>query len=164
MVRYPEPAQALAFALIVILAVVAPGFAQEDEKETSNLALSIYAGDIVTGRALVTGYVDDIRCLPFIMTSEWRYDNSTHMLYAVTDSLISRSDSGSTLSFKAEGSFGEFHTEFSLPASAEIASVKCSDGLDSQISKSDGSAIIDVHGFDAADPEIEVKCRTAQAG
>ncbi len=145
-----------ALALLIMLIVPAPGFIPEDTKEASSLALRVYVDGAGTGRALVTGYVDNISALHFVKTSDYRYDNHTHLLYAVTDSLIQGSDDGWNLRFAVGDNFNEYHMTFYIPASMELTKINCSDGLDHQVSRSNESIIVDVQGFDIKDPEITI--------
>jgi len=146
-------------ALLIILTVPALGTIPEDTKEASNLALRVYVDEVGMGRALVTGYVDNISALHFVKAPNYRYDNHTHLLYAITDSLIQGSNDNWNLRFVVSDNFNEYHMTFYIPASMELTKIDRSEGLDSQVSRSNKSIIVDVQGFEIRDPKIIIGYR-----
>ena len=92
--------------LLIILLSSMSAFGQNVIQENSisqKLALNIYLDK--TGKALVTGYVQDIRDLPFLGDSQYRYENETLQLYALTDSITKKNGNIWNLEFSSGTGF-----------------------------------------------------------
>jgi len=121
----------------------------------NQLMLTIYVDE--TGKALVTGYMDDIEGLPFLKTAEYLYENDTHQLYALTNSLTWKYGDFWALNFTATGYYTDYHTVFYLPEEVRLGKITCPEGLQSLISTSNESFVIDVQGYDVGSPEISIE-------
>jgi hypothetical protein len=88
------------------------------------------------------------------MASGQIYEEDTGMVYAVTDSLIDADGSLFVLNFPLNGSFDEYHAVFYIPGKVDVRKIDCSKGLDFLSSSYNGSLVLDVHGFDLADPAV----------
>jgi len=111
--------------LIVLIAITATapvvGYNGDDYYFTGNetyfnqLILNIYIDE--TGKALVTGYVDDIEGLSFLKTAEYLYENDTNQLYALTNSLTWKYGDKWEINFttNADAYYTEYHTIFICP-------------------------------------------------
>ena len=78
-----------------------------------SLILNVYLDP--AGKALVTGYADNISGLEFLARSEYQYENDTRRLYALTDGLTAKSNQLWTLDLGAEGVFEDYRITFYLP-------------------------------------------------
>jgi hypothetical protein len=136
--------------LIVAALLVLPALGDDRAGQAS---LSIYVDDDF-GKALVVGYIDDPGSLPFLMAVGQIYEEDTGMVYAVTDSLIEADGSISRLNFPLKGNFDEYHAVFYIPGKVDLREIDCSRGLDFLSSSYNGSLVLDVHGFDLADPAV----------
>jgi uncharacterized membrane protein len=154
----------LVIALIVI-AIPAPVIGSNgdeyyfplDANETyfNQLMLTIYVDE--TGKALITGYVDEITGLSFLKTPDYLYENDTHQLYALTNSLTSKEGDLWALNFTATSFYTEYHTVLYLPRAVQLGPIKCSTGLKPLTSVSNESLVIDIQGYDVASPVITIE-------
>ena len=116
----------------------------------NNLVLNIYIDD--TGRSLVTGFANDISGLPFLITSQYKYDKDTKQLYALTNSLTNKSGDGWEMKFLSMGNYSEYHSIFYLSPSIKISNIFSSPGLNYLVSASNDSFQVDLHGYDIKNP------------
>jgi uncharacterized membrane protein len=119
------------------------------------LILNIYLDK--TGKALVTGYVQDIRNLPFLNNSQYSYENDTLQLYALTDSLTRKNGNVWNLELASYGYFDNYHTTFYLPSDLMLKSINSTPGLDHLLSASNQSIIADFQGFEVLDPSVVIE-------
>jgi uncharacterized membrane protein len=118
--------------------------------QPNQLALDIYVDE--TGRALLTGYAKDIAGLPILNSLDYRYNNDTGQLYALTNSLTSKRGDYWTLEFPANGYYNQYHTTFFLPGNLKLRMINCSTGLEYLVYASNNSFIADIQGYDLRDP------------
>jgi DNA-binding HxlR family transcriptional regulator len=147
------------YALILLIAI-SSAVCQEDRNISNNtdlLVLNIYIDN--TGRSLINGYVDDIGKLAFLNSSEYRYEENSKQLYAVTSALTSKSNDNWSLRFEAKGGYDEYHTIFYLPADTRLKQIECSQGLEYFFYAANESIIADVQGYDVISPSTEIEYR-----
>lgn len=119
-----------------------------------NLVLNIYIDE--GGKALITGYADSINGLPFLKGSQYKYDNSTKQLYALTNSLTDKSGDDWKTKLPTQGNYSEYHSIFYLPASVKISKIDSTSGLDYLVSAANDSFQVDFHGYDVKSPTITI--------
>ena len=145
----------------VIIAVIASAMASEvacqgykaDQTNGTyfgNLVLNIFIDE--AGKALVTGYADNIEGLPFLISSQYKYDKNTKQIYALTNSLTYKSGDDWQLKIPLTGNYSEYHSIFYLPPSAKISQIESSPGLEYLVSASNDSFQVDLHGYDVKNP------------
>lgn len=120
-----------------------------------SLILNVYLDP--AGKALVTGYADNISGLEFLARSEYQYENDTRRLYALTDGLTAKSNQLWTLDLGAEGVFEDYRITFYLPGDIRLGSINASDGLQYHLSAFNDSLVADVQGYDVLDPSISIQ-------
>ena len=153
--------------LIVIIAVTAPvaGYNGDDyyapftenESYFNQLILNVYVDE--TGKALVTGYVEDVNSLPFLKTAEYLYENDTNQLYALTNSLTWKYGDKWAINFttNADAYYTEYHTIFYLPGDAKLIEINLSPGLERFVTTSNESLVIDIQGYDVESPRTTIE-------
>ena len=121
------------------------------------LILEIYVDE--SGKALVTGYIepDAVARLSFLNNSEYIYDNNTKQLYALTDELTDKSGADWTLRFSSCAYYTDYHTVFYLPDVIRLGRINCSPTMQYFVTVSNGSFVIDVHGYDVERPMTEIE-------
>jgi hypothetical protein len=155
----PKMIRLMSLMLLLIISMSATsafGINATPEKSTSQkLILNIYLDK--TGKALVTGYVQDILDLPFLNDSQYRYENDTLQLYALTDSLTRKDGNVWNLEFTSHGYFDDYRTTFYLPSDLMLKSINSTPGLDYLLSASNQSIIADFQGFEVLDPSVVIE-------
>ena len=155
--------------LIVIIAITAPvaGYNGDDdyapftenESYFNQLFLNVYVDE--TGKALVTGYVEDVNSLPFLKTAEYLYENDTNQLYALTNSLTWKYGDKWAINFttNADAYYTEYHTIFYLPGDAKLIEINLnlSPGLERFVTTSNESLVIDIQGYDVESPSVTIE-------
>lgn len=126
-----------------------------NETYFSQLMLTIYVDE--TGKALITGYVDELGGLPFLKTAQYLYESDTHQLYALTNSLASKAGDSWALDLTATSSYTDFHTVFYLPKEVQMGQITCSEGLNYLLSLSNESFVIEVQGYDIESPVVRIE-------
>ncbi len=146
---------------VVVVAAIVPGivgqnynFAQSNGTYTSNLVLNVFIDE--SGKALVTGYADSIVGLPFLNSSQYKYDQDAKQLYALTNSLTYKSGDEWKALLSSQGTYSEYHSIFYLPTSAKISKITSSTGLNYLVSASNDSFQVDLHGYDILKPNITI--------
>ena len=131
-------------------------YAPLDANETyfNQLMLTIYIDE--TGKALVTGYMDEIEGLSFLKTAQYLYENDTHQLYALTNSLTSKEGDLWALNFTATSYYTDYHTVFYLPKEVQLGQITCSTGLTHLVSVSNESLVIEIQGYDVESPVVTI--------
>jgi len=132
-----------------------PSLAAEGASRQDSLFLNVYLDP--AGKALVTGYADDISGLEFLATSEYQYENDTHRLYALTDGLTAKSSQLWTLNLDAVGVFEDYRITFYLPGDMRLGQINASSGLQYHLSAFNDSLVADVQGYDVQDPSISIQ-------
>ena len=133
----------------------------EDAIYGQSLSLNVYLDH--TGKALVTGYVENVAGLDFLNTSEYRFENDTRQLYALTDGLTTKLGDLWTLRFNALGSFDDYRVTFYLPGDMRVGSINASDGLGYLLSASNESLVADVQGYEVSNPAIAIEYQQPRA-
>ena len=120
-----------------------------------SLILNVYLDN--AGKALVTGYAEDVSGLAFLANSQFRFENDSHQLYALTDDLTAKVGDLWTLSFDAIGSFDDYRVTFYLPSETSLGEINASQGLGYLLSASNESLVADVQGYEVSDPRITIQ-------
>jgi hypothetical protein len=141
---------------LTLIAAAAQDAAPAPVKEAAaqKLILNIYLDE--TGKALVTGYVQDIGGLPFLSASTYRYENDTMQLYALTDALTSKDDDLWSLKLQSGGHYDDYHLTFYLPSDLGLKGINSTVGLQYLLSASNQSLVMDVHGYDVENPGVMI--------
>jgi hypothetical protein len=124
------------------------------EAAAQKLILNIYLDE--TGKALVTGYVQDIGGLPFLSASTYRYENDTMQLYALTDALTSKDGELWSLRLQSSGHYDDYHLTFYMPNDRGLKGINSTAGLQYLLSASNQSLVVDVHGYDVENPGVMI--------
>ena len=155
----PKMIRLMSLMLLLIISMSAIstfGMSATPENSTfQKLILNIYLDK--TGKALVTGYVQDIRDHPFLNDSQYRYENDTLQLYALTDSLTRKNGNVWNLELASYGYFDDYHTTFYLPSDLMLKNINSTPGLDYLLSASNQSIIADFQGFEVLDPSVVIE-------
>lgn len=143
----------LLFLLIHTVALPAQG--SDWDNSSQRLILNIYLDK--TGKALVTGYVSDPTGLPFLNASQYRYENDTLQLYALTDALTRKEGDLWNLQFVSQGYYYDFHLTFYLPGDLLLKRINNTSGLRYLLSASNESLVADVRGYEVQDPGVTIE-------
>ena len=146
-----------AVSLVFVAALLAmSAHAQESDSSVGqSLILNVYLDN--AGKALVTGYAEDVSGLAFLADSQFRFENDSHQLYALTDDLTAKVGDLWTLSFDAIGSFDDYRVTFYLPSETSLGEINASQGLGYLLSASNESLVADVQGYEVSDPRISIQ-------
>jgi uncharacterized membrane protein len=139
--------------VLLLLSASMPGHALA-EGESKQLILVVYVDR--AGKALVTGYAEDIQALAFLDASQHHYDNETGQLYALTNALTWKSGDDWRLNFSAIGYYENYHTTFYLPGEVKVRGIQCSPGLEYLVSASNQSLVVDIQGYEVGNPDIAI--------
>lgn len=139
-------------AALFVLSAHAQG---SDTSVGQSLILNVYLDN--AGKALVTGYAEDVSGLAFLDNSQFRFENDSHQLYALTDDLTAKVGDLWTLSFDARGSFDDYRVTFYLPSETSLGEINASQGLGYLLSASNESLVADVQGYEVSDPRISIQ-------
>lgn len=142
----------IAAAMMVEVTSQAYNGTQNNGTYPGNLVLNIYIDE--GGKALITGYADSINGLPFLKGSQYKYDNTTKQLYALTNLLTDKSGDDWETKVPTQGNYSEYHSIFYLPASVKISKIDSTSGLDYLVSAANDSFQVDFHGYDVKSPTI----------
>jgi len=148
----------MAQILLVFVAALLAMSAHAQGSDTSvgqSLILNVYLDN--AGKALVTGYAEDVSGLAFLNNSQFRFENDSHQLYALTDDLTAKVGDLWTLSFDARGSFDDYRVTFYLPSETSLGDINASQGLGYLLSASNESLVADVQGYEVSDPRITIQ-------
>ena len=145
-----------AVTLFFVAALLAmPAHAQESDVSVGqSLILNVYLDN--AGKALVTGYAEDVSGLAFLKDSQFRFENDSHQLYVLTDDLTAKVGDLWTLRFDAIGSFDDYRVTFYLPSETSLGEINASQGLGYLLSASNESLVADVQGYEVSDPRITI--------
>jgi uncharacterized membrane protein len=119
------------------------------------IILNVYLDN--TGKALVTGYAENISGLVFLNTSVYRFENDTNQIYALTDGLTTKNSDLWTLRFNSIGYYDDYRVTFYLPSDMKLGKINVSDGLRYLLSASNESIVADVQGYEVSDPIIAIQ-------
>ena len=161
--RWQGPAVLLWHILVSILLPPAQA-ADSDFYATSgqSLTLNVYLDG--SGKALVTGYAESISGLDFLNGSQFRLENDSHQLYALTAGLTDKEGDLWKLRFDATGKYNDYRVTFYLPSETSLGEINASQGLAYLLSASNESLVADVQGWDVSDPRISIEYRQPLAG
>ncbi len=156
-----------AFLLFLTFTHLAFGQNLGGEGTEQKLNLDVYLYE--TGKALVTGYVEEPISLAFLRPprytteyaplypSSYKYENDTRQLYAWTDSLTMKNGETWKLFFSSRGFYSEYHVVFHLPGDLMLGRINSSEGLNYLVSASNDSLTVNAHGYKVRDPAISVE-------
>lgn len=130
---------------------------QSDSPTGQSLVLNVYLDN--TGKALITGYAEDVSGLAFLTDSQFRFENDSHQLYALTDRLTAKAGDLWTLSFEAIGSYDDYRVTFYLPSETSLGEINASQGLGYLLSASNESLVADIQGYEVFNPLITIHYR-----
>lgn len=119
------------------------------------MTLSIYLDK--TGKALVSGYVENPKGLHFLNASQYRYENETNQLYALTNALTRKDGEVWTLKLGSSGNYRDYRSTFYLPNDIKVKNLSCSQGLGYLLSISNDSMIVEFLGYDVKDPSLKME-------
>ncbi|MHB8117327.1 MAG: helix-turn-helix transcriptional regulator [Methanothrix sp.] len=144
-------------SLVFVAALLAMSAHAQESDSTfgQSLILNVFLDN--AGKALVTGYAEDVSGLAFLADSQFRFENDSHQLYALTDGLTAKVGDLWTLSFDAEGSFDDYRVTFYLPSETSLGEINASQGLGYLLSASNESLVADVQGYEVSDPRISIQ-------
>lgn len=136
--------------------VFLPAYAQDSGSSVGQrLIVNVYLDS--AGKALVTGYAEDVSGLAFLNNSQFRFENDSHQLYALTDGLTAKVGDLWTLNFAAQGSFDDYRVTFYLPSETSLGEINVSQGLGFLLSASNESLVADVQGWVVSNPRISIQ-------
>jgi len=143
--------------LVAAFLVMSAHAQQSDSSFGQSLVLNVYLDN--AGKALITGYAEDVSGLAFLADSQFRFENDSHQLYALTDRLTAKSGDLWTLSFDANGNFDDYRVTFYLPSETSLGEINASQGLGYLLSASNESLVADVQGYEVSNPLITIHYR-----
>lgn len=118
------------------------------------LVLTAYVDE--DGKALVTGYAQEIVGLPFLETSQYQYENETGQIYAITNSLTWKYGDDWETKLEVDSYYDEYQATFYLPGDAKLNRIEGSDGLEYLVTASNDSFVVEFHGYDVQSPSISI--------
>ncbi|MFZ3148355.1 MAG: hypothetical protein WA137_04880 [Methanothrix sp.] len=145
---------AVLLVFVAALLVMSVHAQESDSSIGQSLILNVYLDN--AGKALVTGYADDVNGLVFLNNSQFRFENDSHQLYALTDALTAKVGDLWTLSFDSQGSFDDYRVTFYLPSETSLVEINASQGLGYLLSASNESLVADVQGYEVSNPRISI--------
>ncbi|MGB5099166.1 MAG: hypothetical protein WBN94_01005 [Methanothrix sp.] len=145
---------AVLLVFVAALLVMSVHAQESDSSIGQSLILNVYLDN--AGKALVTGYADDVNGLVFLNNSQFRFENDSHQLYALTDALTAKVGDLWTLSFDSQGSFDDYRVTFYLPSETNLVEINASQGLGYLLSASNESLVADVQGYEVSNPRISI--------
>ena len=143
------------FAIIFWAALMQSSAGLENETFGQGLSLNVYLDN--TGKALVTGYAENVSGLEFLNASQFRFENDTRQLYALTDNLTTKVGDLWNIRFDAQGGFDDYHVTFYLPSDIRLGMINTSTGLGYLLSASNESLVADVQGYEVSNPAIFIQ-------
>ena len=144
----------LYLAAVLCILLLMPAYAEESSNG-QRLILNVYLDS--SGKALVTGYAENVSGLAFLNNSQFRFENDSHQLYALTAGLTTKVGDIWTLRFDANGSFDDYRATFYLPSETSLGQINASQGLGYLLSASNESLVADVQGWEVTDPQISIQ-------
>lgn len=143
------------FAAIFWAALMQSSAGLENATFGQGLSLNVYLDN--TGKALITGYAENVSGLEFLNASQFRFENDTRQLYALTDGLTTKVGDLWTIRFDARGGFDDYHVTFYLPSDIRMGMINTSTGLGYLLSASNESLVADVQGYEVSNPAISIQ-------
>ncbi len=148
---------AVSMVLVAAFLVMLAHAEQSDSSVGQSLVLNVYLDN--AGKALITGYAEDVNGLAFLTDSQFRFENDSHQLYALTDRLTAKTGDLWTLSFDANGNFDDYRVTFYLPSETSLGEINASQGLGYLLSASNESLVADIQGYEVSNPLITIHYR-----
>ncbi|MDD4447468.1 MAG: helix-turn-helix domain-containing protein [Methanothrix sp.] len=148
---------AVSMVLVAAFLVMSAHAEQSDSSFGQSLVLNVYLDN--AGKALITGYAEDVSGLAFLTDSQFRFENDSHQLYALTDRLTAKTGDLWTLSFDANGNFNDYRVTFYLPSETSLGEINASQGLGYLLSASNESLVADIQGYEVSNPLITIHYR-----
>jgi hypothetical protein len=148
---------AVSMVLVAAFLVMSAHAEQSDSSVGQSLVLNVYLDN--AGKALITGYAEDVSGLAFLTDSQFRFENDSHQLYALTDRLTAKTGDLWTLSFDANGNFDDYRVTFYLPSETSLGEINASQGLGYLLSASNESLVADIQGYEVSNPLITIHYR-----
>lgn len=144
----------LLFAFILVASIVQGSVPTQTHNvsQGQKLILNVYLDK--TGKALVTGYVQNVDDLPFLNASQYRYENDTLQLYALTDALTQKNGDLWNLKFASMGYYDDYHVAFYLPSDLMLKRINVTQGIEYLLSASNQSLVADIQGYEVQDPSV----------
>jgi uncharacterized membrane protein len=139
---------------LAILATPAGG-QSESQEDGQSLILNVYLD--ITGKALVTGYVESPEGLPFLNISQYSYENDTNQLYVLTNALTIKEGDIWTLIFETIGYYEDFRLAVYLPGDFKVKNITSSADLEHFLTASNDSIAVEFQGYDATDPFASIE-------
>lgn len=155
MMPMPHGRITVVFAIIFLASLMQISVGAENATYGQGLSLNVYLDN--TGKALVTGYAENVSGLNFLNTSQFRFENDTRRLYALTDALTTKVGDLWTLRFDARGGFDDYHVTFYLPSDMRLGMINASKGLGYLLFTSNESLVADVQGYEVSNPAIAIQ-------
>ncbi len=132
-----------------------PAWGMESGPLPDSLILNVYLDP--AGKVLVTGYADNITGLDFLATSDYRFENDTRQLYALTDGLTAKDGDNWTVKLNARGTYEDYRLTFYLPGDVRLGEINASSGIIYHLSASNDSLVADVQGYDVTGPSVSIQ-------
>lgn len=150
---------AVLLLLFLVLILLQPAYAADSYPDASGQSLTINVYLDSSGKALVTGYAESINGLDFLNGSQFRLENDSHQLYALTAGLTAKDGDLWTLHFDATGDYDDYRVTFYLPNQTSLGEINISQGLGYLLSASNESLVADVQGWEVSNPRISIEYR-----
>lgn len=150
---------AVLLLLFLVSILLPPAYAADSYPDASGQSLTINVYLDSSGKALVTGYAESIEGLDFLNGSQFRLENDSHQLYALTAGLTAKEGDLWTLRFDATGDYNDYRVTFYLPNQTSLGEINISQGLGYLLSASNESLVADVQGWEVTNPRISIEYR-----
>lgn len=149
--------QPVVLSIFLIAALILTPAHAQDSTLGQRMILNVYLDS--SGKALVTGYAENISGLTFLNgnNSQVRFENNSRQLYALTAGLTTKVGNQWTLHFDARGLFDDYRVTFYLPNETLLGAINTSQGLGYLLSASNESLVADVQGWEVSDPQISIQ-------
>ncbi len=141
--------------LLLLIILITSAHAQETINE-EQIVLNGYVDN--SGKVLLTGYAtpESLSYMPFLNGTHYTFDNNTNQLYAVTDTLTSKSADTWSFNLSLDGYYSDYSVTFYLPPGSEITKFEIQPELNYQFQVKEESLILSVHGYRVVSPWIKV--------
>ncbi len=142
--------------LLLLLLIILVTSARAQTLNEEQVLLNGYVDD--SGKVLLTGYTTpgSLPYMPFLNGTQYTFDNSTNQLYAVIDTLTSKSADTWSLNFSLDGYYSDYSATFYLPAGSEVTKIDIQPELNYQVQVKEDSLILAVQGYKVESPWIKV--------
>ncbi len=150
--------------LILFMFVMLLALAHAQTLNEEQVLLNGYVDD--SGKVLLTGYATpgSLSDMPFLNGTQYTFDNNTYQLYAVIETLTSKSADIWSLNFSLDGYYSDYSATFYLPAGSEVTKIDIPPELNYQLQVKEDSLILTVQGYKVESPWIKVDYKLGAAG